>query len=234
MTDLQKNQQEKGELYIDHYDGISELRAAFDQRWSRFSQNWGTELAQSLDSAELVTDTDAPELYQVVDITLSNGSQRRWTFRQGHSDWSWMFPREWWTTLDDGASIFDPSNPQARVGFLHRLDGNQKSALANHELTVYLRNAPSGHRGFYGKFADRFNADDEIPELLPSSTTRPGVKSNVLEATYDINVEVHGGFFEAYVDALSRALTEHVIANPALVDTIDQIYHEVAEEENSF
>jgi len=51
----------------------------------------------------------------------------------------------------------------------------------------------------------------------------------VLEATYGINVELHESFFEAYVDALERAIRDHVVRNLALVSASDAVYHETIE-----
>ncbi|QIB74973.1 PD-(D/E)XK nuclease family protein [Halogeometricum borinquense] len=233
MTDYQEGQQEKVNLYIDHYDEIAEVQQAFEDEWTEFERDWGTRLAKSLESAEIVDQPDMPEQYVAVELEMDDGERKQWAFRQGNSDWAWMVPRGWWTKLDEDRPTYDTSKPNARVGFLHRLDRNKDDALADHNLIFYLRNAPSGHDDFYNGFASRFNSDDEIPELLPAGTSRPGVKSNVLEATYDINVEFHDGFFEAYVAALTRAIEDHAVSNPALVYKIDTLYSETIDEDTS-
>lgn len=234
MTEYQENQQEKVNLYIDHYDEISEVQTAFEERWVDFTQNWGTQLAQTLDSAEIVSDSDVPDEYVSVELRMDNDTQKRWTFRQGKSDWGWIFPEGWWTKLDERRPICDTPKPNGRVGFLHRLDWHRDDALRDQNLIFYLRNAPSGYTDFYDNFAKRFNADEDIPELLPSLTNRPGVKSNVLEATYDINVELHDNFFEAYIEALARAVDDHAVSNPGLVEKIDSIYEETIVEDTPF
>lgn len=234
MTEYQESQRAKVELYIDHYDEISEVRNAFEESWEDFTRNWGMRVVQTLDEAEAVTDSNVPDEYASLELRTDDGEKRRWTFRQGKSDWSWMFPRGWWTKLDENRPIYDTPKPNARVGFLHRLDWHREDALEDRNLIFYLRNAPSGHEDFYDGFATRFNTDDEVLGMLPSATNRPGVKSNVLEATYDINVELHDDFFEAYVEALARAIDDHVVSNPELVDRIDRIYEETVEEDVPF
>lgn len=234
MTDYQENQQAKVELYVDHYDEISEVRSAFEERWADFTRNWGTQLARTVDAAEVVADSDVPNEYVSVDLRMDDGTRRQWVFRQGKSDWAWLFPRNWWTKLDENRPICGRSKPNGRVGFLHRLDWHREDALEDRNLIFYLRNAPSGHEDFYDGFAERFNADDDVPGLLPSATKRPGVKSNVLEATYDIDVDRHDDFFDAYVDALARALDDHVLSNPELVDKIDSLYERTVEEDVRF
>lgn len=231
MTDYQENQREKVRLYIDHYDEISEVADAFEERWSEFEDTWGTRLAQRLETAEIVEDAAVPDEYAPVELELANGEKRRWTFRQGHSDWSWMPAREWWTKLDERRPTYDTSKPNARVGYLHRLEWHRDDVLADQTLNFYLRNAPSGHEDFYDNFASRFNGDDAIPEMLPAVTTRPDVKSNVLEAAYDINTEPHDSFFTAYIDALARAMDDHVVSNPELVNTIDSHYQKTIEKD---
>ena len=234
MTKYKENRREKIELYLDYYNEISEVQQAFERQWETFAETWGTQLAQSVDTATIVDTFDVPNEYVPVELEIENGDRLLWTFRQGHSDWSWVFPREWWTRLDDREPISDPSTPQARVGFLHRLDGNRDEVLRDHNLICYLRNAPASNEAFYDGFARRFNNDENIPRLLPDLTSRPGVKSNVLQATYDINVESHDDFFGAYIATLSRALNDHVISNPELVNRIDRLYNQTVEEDTSF
>ena len=234
MTEYQENQREKVKLFIDNYDEISSLIEAFENEWKEFQYTWGDRLAQTLETAEMVVDTVVPEEYVPLDIEMENGDVKRWTFRQGKEDWSWMFPEDWWTKLDEQKPIYDTPKPNARVGFLHRLDDDRDRTLENHVLKFYLRNAPSGHDDFYNNFADRFNRDDDIPRMLPSETERPGVKSNVLEAEYDINTDLYDDFFEAYIDALARAIDDHVVSNSSLVYRIDSHYEDTIREDTPF
>jgi len=231
MTDYGENQREKVQLYLDHYEDISAVQSAFEDRWEQFIQQWGQALANALDGVEIVDDPVVPDEHVTVDLSMDNGDQRRWIFRQGNGNWAWLFPREWWTDLETGDQIYARSPPNGRVGYLHRPDWNRDAALCDLELVLYLRNAPGGAPdSFHDGFAERFNADEEIPALLPGPTTRSGRKNNVLEATYDIAPESHEDFFAAYIDALARALEDHVVANPELVEAIDRIYDETVED----
>ncbi len=234
MTDYQENQQEKVELYLDYYDEISDVQQAFEEQWEEFIDTWGNKLAQVLDTATITDDPAVPEEYASVELAMENDETRIWTYQQSKANWGWMFPREWWTRLDEGRPIFDTESPMARVGFLHKPERNQEEALRDHELIFYLRNAPTADDDFHDGFQERFNADPEIPELLPAKTSRPGRKENVLEATYDITPEYHNDFFEAYIAALARAMEEHVVSNPELVNKIDQIYQQTIEEDTKF
>jgi hypothetical protein len=234
MTDYQENQQEKVELYLDYYDEISDVQQAFEEQWEEFINTWGDKLTQALDTATVTDDSDVPDEYASTELTMENDEVRLWTFRQGIGNWGWMFPREWWTKLDEKQPIFDNESPMARVGFLHRPNWNQKEALRDHKLTFYLRNAPTANDDFHEEFQNRFNADPDLPELLPTKTSRPGRKENVLEATYDINQQYHDDFFEAYIAALARATEEHVVSNPQLVDKITQIYQQTIEKDTNF
>ncbi|WP_336337418.1 PD-(D/E)XK nuclease family protein [Haloarcula brevis] len=226
MTDYQENQQEKVELYVENYGVISELETAFEEEWSEFEATWGRRVAQTLTGAELIEDADVPEEYAAVRVPMGTGDRRQWTFRQGKSDWSWLFPREWWTKLDEDRPVSDATKPNARVGLVHRLDRHRTEAVRDHTLVVYLRNAPSGHDSFYNNFAARFSdANTEVAEAIEETNfTITGNKSNLLRAEYNINVDAHADFFDAYVAALSEAIQEIVTENSELVEIIDRLY----------
>jgi hypothetical protein len=230
MTKYQENQQEKSRLYVDHYEEITAVQRAFDEQWAEFTRNWGRRLAREVDAAEVVSDTGVPEPYVPVDLAVGEARQR-WVFRQGTDDWGYLIPHGWWRNVESGQAIYETTKPNARIGFLHRLEQNRERALEDRELVFYLRNAPSGHAEFYDGFAARFNTAADIPELLPSATKRPGVKSNVLEARYDIDTDRHSDFLEAYLAALAEALDDHAVSNPALVRTTEQIYERTLNED---
>ena len=233
MTEYQENQQEMVELYVENYGVISELKAAFEEEWTEFEATWGRRLAQMLDGAELIEDSDVPEEYAAVRVPMESGDRRQWTFRQGKSDWSWLFPREWWTKLDENRAVSDATKPNARVGLVHRLDWHRTEAVRDHTLVVYLRNAPSGHDSFYNNFAARFSdANVEIAEAIEGTNfTITGNKSNLLRAEYDINVDAHADFFDAYVQALAEAVREIATENSELVEIIDRLYETTVAED---
>jgi hypothetical protein len=233
MTQYQETQEEQAALYIDYFNEISAAEQAFENEWEEFTNSWGTELAQSLDAAKIIEDSRVPDEYVSVRLPEGEEDEREWTFRHGTSDWAYIFPRGWWTKLDDRTPVYSSTDPSGRVGFLHRLEFHRLNAIRDHELKFYLRNCPDND-DFYDEFASNFNDDEKIPELLPEGTKRPGRKSDVLEATYEIEVEFHDGYFEAYVAALAQAVNDHVVSNPELVNKIDQIYQQTIEEDTEF
>lgn len=235
MTEYQENQQEMVELYVENYGVISDLEAAFEEEWSEFESTWGDRLAQSLAGAERIEEADVPAEYAAVQVEMESGERRQWTFRQGKSDWSWLFPRGWWTKLDENHPVQDATKPNARIGLVHRLDWHRTEAVRDHTLVVYLRNAPSGHDSFYNNFAARFSdAREEIEEAIDGTKfTITGNKSNLLRAEYPINVDAHTDFFEAYVEALSQAVREAAVENPELVEKIDLLYETTVTEDVS-
>jgi len=231
MTEYQENQREMVELYVDNHDVITEIEGAFDDAWSEFQQTWGTRLATKMDSATLVDDSDMSDEYAVVELEMDSGERRQWTFRQGSQDWSWLFPREWWRQLKTGQPISDSSKPNARVGFLHRLEWDRETAIGDRTLVVYVRNAPSGHEDFYNGFATRVSeATSEIESALAGTNfTLTGNKSNIIRGEFEIQVERHNGFFDAYLNALARALNEGAVSNAVLTETIDRLYEDTVE-----
>lgn len=235
MTEYQENQREMVELYVDNHDVITEIEAAFDDAWSEFEQSWGTQLAKTLETAALIDDSGISDEYAVVELKMGSGEQRQWTFRQGSSDWSWLFPREWWQRLDTRQPVSETSKPNARVGFLHRLEWDRETAIGDRTLVVYVRNAPSGHEDFYNGFATRVTgARSEIESALAGTNfTFTGNKSNIIRGEYDIQFERHDGFFDAYLNALARALDEGAVSNPTLIETIDRLYEDTIESDVS-
>lgn len=236
MTQYQENQQEKVELYIDHFDEITEVQDAFDDAWDDLTNTWGEELTNTLESARMMDTDDVPPDSLPVELELADGTVRQWTFRHEDSDWAWTFPPEWWRDLkeDETFYTYSPGRTQARVGFLHRLEGNRTEAIRDRELIFYLRNAPASHDSFHEGFTRRFNQHEGIPDMVPSATIRTGKKANLLESTYPINVEMHGDFFDAYIAALATAIEDHVIYNPQLIATIDQLYEQAIDEDTPY
>lgn len=260
MSDYRETHDERVALYVEQFDAIDAVRSAFEDRWATFTGEWGDRLAERVDAVESVGERDdgyVPADVTTVDTTTADvtGSEevtpdetagghstsdtpadeatRRWILRQTHTDWSWLFPRDWWRRADTGERIVDGESPDARVGFVHRLDRHRDDALGDHELYVYLRNAGANHDAFYDGFADRFRADESIPRLLPSRTERTGRRSNVLEATYEIHPDRYEDFFTAYVAALAEAFEDHVVSSPALIEAIDRIYETTLDEDVS-
>jgi len=234
MTEYEETQQEKVELYLNHYDEITEVQQAFEQDWDEFTKTWGTRLVETLDNAVIVDNSDVPDQNVSVRIAMENGDEKQWIFWQDH-DWAAVYPKSWWTKLDEREPTFDTSKPNARVSFIHRLGDRYKPvAVGDRELKFWLRSARASHDDFHGNFAPRFHSDEEIPDLIPSRTIRTGNRSNVLEATYDIDVDSHSDFFDAYIAALARAIDDHVVSSPELIQKIDNIYQQTIEEDTEF
>ena len=229
MTDYQENQQEKVELYVDHYDEISEVQQVFDEQWEQFRETWGTRLVEALDTAVLVDNPGIQDKNVMVKIPIEGDTERKWVLLQD-SDWASIYPSEGWRTE------LDETGETAHVYFVHRLGDRHKSVAAGDRKLKFKLQSPRHNTpdDFYENFAPKFESDEQIPDLIPSRTTRTGNKGNVLEATYDINVDSHSDFFEAYIAALSFAMDEHIISNPELVNRIDELYSETLEESRLF
>lgn len=230
MTKHERNETAKAGLYTDYYDEISEVMTAFENEWNNLINNWGRRVATTLDDARLVEEPEGvpsvPDEDVLIEFPDGNGRRRYWLCRQANGNWSWLFPTDWWTDLESGEPIYRNESRNARVGFLHRPDSDRETILENHKLTFYLRNAPSGNDDFYPGFASRFNSNNRVRDHLPEDTERRGVKSNVLEATYDIHVDKHDDLFTAYIHALAAAIDDHIVSNNPLIRQIDEVYHE--------
>lgn len=225
MTEYQENKQEKMELYVDHYDEIQEVQEAFEDGWAEFSQEWGTRLANTLDTGEVETVPAVPDEYVAFSFSRSDEQPQRWIFKQGNSDWAWLFKDGWWKQADTGENIYDRNRPDVRIGFLHRLDKHRTDAVRDHELNFFFRMTPPSPDSFKQDFEERFSdREEEIAGHLPQASEITGKKTNFLEATYEITVGSHETFFEAYIAALEEAVVDHVIENEDLVSVIDEVY----------
>ncbi len=82
-------------------------------------------------------------------------------------------------------------------------------------------------QAFIDVFADSFYENESvIDNLHPSSAEVTGNKRNMMVATYDIDVDAHEDFFDAYVAALQEAFIDLVVENEELIATIDELYNE--------
>lgn len=213
MSEESEHRQERIELYVDHYDAITDVQSTFDDRWDEFTDEWGDVLADRCD-----------------DVVIDE-----WVFRDGTDDWAYLFKRGWWRD----AQTLDPlgregtDNDTLRVGFLHRLDRHRDLAVGDRELKFYFRNTPPNRytevddTNFRDEFVDNFDArSDDVSQLLPERSRLTGNMHDVIEATYDIPVDEYDAYFEAYVGTLHTAFEEHVVENEALVTILDEVYAE--------
>lgn len=230
MTDQQENEQEKIELYLEHYDAIADVTGTFDARWNAFTDEWGDRLGESLEDEGVGSYSDFADDITGVELDVDTDDLRRWKLRTSSSDWGMILKDGWWRRTDDLERKIharpDDRN-DVRIGFHHRLEKNRDLAVGDRTLKVYFRNMGANDQEFKDAFSNRFyERQQEIEELLPASAEITGNKLNVIAATYDIDTVAHGDFFDAYVAALKRAFTGLVVENRGLVSVLDEIYAE--------
>lgn len=205
MSEHAETQTEKIELYVDHYEAITDVQSTFEDRWAEFADEWGEMLA---DRCEKSVD-----------------------------DWAYLYKRGWWRDAETLAELGPngTDNDTLRVGFLHRLEHDREQAIADGELRFYFRNTPPNRHTEIGEtnFRDEFLANfegrrDEGESALPDRDreTLTGNMHNLIEATYQIRVDEHEEFFDAYSAALPRAFRDHALENEPLVTILDEIYAE--------
>lgn len=227
MTEYQENQQEKAELHVRYYDEIHEVEEAFDEGWEELKNKWGDQLIDNLGIKRVDSLPKVSDKYAIGAVQRGDDIEQ-WVLQQTKDDWSWMFKEKWWIDLDTGE--YGP-NRDARIGFLHRPDQHREEAIHDHKLKFKFRVAPPSDEDYRDAFNEMFDdREDEISELLPQPDEITGNKRNVLKATYDIDVDNHDNFFDAYVGALERAFVEHVVENEKLVAAIDDIHRKALQE----
>lgn len=80
MTEHQQNQQEKIELYLDHYDVITDVTEAFNERWGAFAEEWANRFSETISEAGYGEAVDVGEQLAGIDLNREGGTER-WIFR---------------------------------------------------------------------------------------------------------------------------------------------------------
>lgn len=228
MTEYQENQREKMELYVQYSEAIAEAEQAFEAEWENFVDEWGDNLATTIEGGTTVEAPDVPDEYAV--FSFDRGDDQ-WIFRQTHSDWAWIFKDGWWRHAETGESVYDydSSRPDTRVGFLHRLEKHREEALGDGELKFFFRSAPPNVDAFSEAFVNEFNNEpghERIRAAKPDRMEFTGNTRMLLEGTYEIDTTAGNGFLDAYVTALATAFLDNVDEHEALVTAIDDLYEE--------
>ena len=229
MTEYQENQQEKAELYFDYYDGIREAKAAFEDQWDTYADTWGTRLAESLDTADVIEIPTQPENQVAVEVTKPDGESERWMFRQGSSDWAGLVKDGWWldkSTLDP--IYYNPDdNSGVRISLYHRLEQNRNKAIEKQTLELRLWHGTGNRTEFMYDFKDRIAAKiDKHTGEIPPTTKTTGRRAGPVALSYDIPVGDHDDFFDAYTAALQDAFLDLVIEYPKLITLIEEAFEE--------
>lgn len=246
MSDYQADERRKVELFLEHYEAITDVTSTFDDRWETFTREWPARLVTAVTEnndidgyadalpTEIASSIDEDEVDSVAvfDIQRGPAADDRWLLRGTSSDWGMIFKEGWWRHTDDFRITYARPGDRndVRNGFVHRLGRNRDRVLRDGELIFYLRNMGANDQVFIDEFDSIMKENrGTFENLLPPATEWNKQKRNVLKATYDIYVDEHETIFEAYVEALARAVVDHVVDNPALIEAIDSIRREAIE-----
>jgi hypothetical protein len=237
MTERQESEREKIELYLEHYDAIKDVTDTFDERWGEFTDEWANRLAERLRGDDVVRylEPEGVTSNKTAVVELNDEDATTWVFRAKSSQWAYLFKKGWWRRTDNLNKINDrPSDDgnDVRVGFHHHLGKNSReNAIRDNELIFYFRNTGSNDREFKDTFEQEFySRDEELASSFPEVAEITGNKLNMSEAVYDIRVDAHDDFFEAYIAALQRAFEDHVVENERLVSLLDDACEDAIDE----
>ena len=248
MTEDEKARRRKAALFAEHQEEIAEVQQAFKNEWKKFrGEKWGGELAEALDAATRIEDPDdddkdpshVDDNIVLVRFDDFDGPHTEFMFWQ-NTKWSSIGPAAWYRNLSEGEPKYSSAGePSARLFFAHELRDYAPSTLRevinepavdDLELTFYLRSTDK-ECNFQKNFHERFNDMDD--DLLPDKSNRTGNKKNVLERTYNINLDADP-FFEAYINALASAVDDHIISKPELIKEIGEVYDNTIEEDTDY
>lgn len=225
MTEHQENQQEKARLYYEYYDEIQDVQHAFDNQWDTFKDSWGVNLAQSLDTAEIVEIPGLSDDHVAIELETEGDRLTRWIFRQG--GWHGIAKEQWRRSLDDLSVVYSPDDDDnyANIDFCHRLDHNRKQAVRDNILDLTLWHGTNSDSEFQ-EMVNRQIRDkiDESQISLPPTMDLTGRTGSILTLTYNISGSQHTDFFDAYTAALREAFLDLTVEYTDLVGIIDEAF----------
>jgi len=247
MTQRERADQEKIDLYLEHFDVIEDVSSTFDEHWDDLNDEWATRLGQSLAERRAIetsgwefknqqvtdyedaTEVD-PSFWALVEtVSEDSGSAgEEWIFRAKDDDWAHLFKKGWWKSKDGLTDIRrrDPSREDIRLSLIHRF-GNRQEAVGDGELHFYVRNCGSNDTEFRNRFNEVFDANEEdVRRALPDEAELTGKRRDKIEKTYRIRVGEHDTFAAAYVAAVEEAFLDFTVWNEELVEVLDLIYNQ--------
>lgn len=231
MTEHQQNQRERIELYLEHYEAITDVTEAFDERWGTFASEWTGRFSEALSEAGYGEPADVGEQSGGINIDRESGPEL-WIFRTRNDDWAHLIRDGWWRRTQDLSTIYArPSDREdARIGLYHRLGANRDLAVGENTLGFTFRNMGANDDEFIKIFNRNFRAlEDDILKHLPETAELASItdtRRDLITATYTIRPEEYDDFFTAYLAALREAFEEFVLENAELVRLIDEVYDE--------
>lgn len=229
MTDYQRNQQEKAELYFEYYDEISEAKDAFEAGWKTFAKNWGAKLAEQIEIGTVDEFSTLRDSDVAIDVDVSSGDNERWIFRQDNSDWAGLYKSGWWLHKDDFSPIYAQAedNNDVRITFYHRLEENRDQAIKDSTLELKLYHGKSNGNQFTSAFQDNLTENIEASNARVSSSVNISSRRVApVTASYDIPTAEYDDFFEAYVAALNEAFCDLVVNNREIIKIIDETFEQ--------
>jgi hypothetical protein len=235
MTEHEETEDEKAELYLEHYEAITAVQQSFERQWQALTDTWGERLASQL-GLEPITDREALSDADVaVEVTPEPGTREQWHFQQG-TDWGGITRHSWRRDKQDFSPAYRGADDGEtyRIAFYHRLSQNRAQAIEDHTLELQLWHGTDTPNEFMYSFRDRLQAAlDERDTEYPSGLTITGSRGKPLTVTYPIPVDEHGDFFEAYVAALADAFEDLVMTRRGIVTAITEAFEDSIEEVRS-
>lgn len=238
MSEQSDRDQEKVELYLNHFEAIEDVSAAFDDAWGAHSEDWEAKLADLLEADGYRSEGTTGEGSPIVSIDRGDGESDSWVLRASGGDWQHVFKDGWWIREDDPEESLHTragDRNDLRIGFYHRMgteSGHRQRIIRNEELEFNFRCMGSNPTGFRDIYNERFDERrEEIRTQLPAENCElTGQKRTMIECSYPINVENYDTFFEAHTAALQDAFIELIVDRPGLIDELTEIFEASVEE----
>lgn len=224
MTEYVESEQEKKNLYNEYQEEIESVRSAFEYHWRDFSESWGARLAEKLKFADIVEIPGLADEDIAVEFELEDGSTECWFFMHYDEDWAGLVKEGWWMDTESREATYEIQDDDIRITLYHRLQDDLDFILQEKKIRFSITQGTGNTTKFQHDFADRIrNSFDKNRDMYPESVEkRDNKRASPLRITYQIPVESHETFLEAYVAGLAKGFSDLLFDNRKVINDIDR------------
>ena len=234
MSERSDSDHEKGALYLEHVEAISDITETFENEWEAYSERWGRAMQESLDHEKVSPASSTGDGYPAITVDREAGDSERWLLRDSGGDWQHVFKYGWHQREGEPEMLEKRAEDKndLGIGFYHRMADNRNVAVKDHELRFNFRCMGSNPTKFTDIYKHHFDERrDRIERLLASTrAATTGNKLTLVRGIYPIKVDQYETFFKAYTATLNEAFVELVVKNPELIQQFSEMYDDAVSE----
>lgn len=239
MTEYTESSANKAELYQKHKDKINNVRSAFNNQIEYIrDNNWEHLLANNLTTSNIIERSGD---YTLISVEINN-KEENWILFTYNNKWIGFSKENWWintgTTpcklLTDiefknsrGIMDFGKEN-ERRMVLYHKLTREEKELmLSERNITIRLYHSKVSREDYYSLKNFRQILQTKYKKnkkKYPSSAQRINKDGNPIGVYYNLKIDKHENFKNAYINALSKAFNDLVIKRRQLINDAQRAF----------